>query len=85
MFTDRFIKVPIGVYDKKVEELTGKENTYESWMKFLPFELATYRPTYKDEEPDTECVHMILKCGDSTVVHLSIKEFEELLNKSDLK
>lgn len=78
-FTDRFIKVPISVYSKELKELTGKEDLTDSWMNVLPMEIATYRPTY-DDELDKEFVSMMLKCGDITVVHLSIKEFEDLLN-----
>lgn len=79
-FTDRFIKVPIGVYDVALKEMTGNENTEESWMKFLPFELATYRPTYSTDDKPLEWVSMTLKCGDVSLVHLSVKEFEDLIN-----
>lgn len=80
MFTDRFIKVPIGVYDKQLKELTGNENTEDSYMKFNPFELATYRPTYTTDEPEIEVVSMTLKSGDVTVVLMSMQEFEDLIN-----
>ncbi len=79
-FTDRFIKVPIGVYDVETKNLTGKEDTVDSWMKFLPFEIATYRPTYSVDDPETEYVNLVLKCGDVSVVHLTVKEFEDLIN-----
>lgn len=36
-FTDRFLKVPISIFNVKEKELTGNENLEESWMKFLPF------------------------------------------------
>ena len=82
-FTDRFLKVPIIIYDIEIKELTGDEQTEESWMKFLPLDLATYRPTYSNDAPEVEHVSIMLKCGDTAVVLLSITEFENLLNLHD--
>ncbi len=82
MFTDRFIKVPISVYGIKEKELTGNENLSDSWLKFLPLELAAYRPASSNEDyPELEdCTSIILKNGDITVVNMPPKEFEEELN-----
>ena len=83
-FTDRFIKVPISIFNVKEKDLTGKENLEESYMKFLPFELALYRPTYTDDEKlDLTATTVILKCGDSTIVNMPIEDFEKLLNDFD--
>jgi len=81
IFTERFIEVPISVYSVKEKELTGNENYEDSWFKFLPFELAAYRPTYQDDEHNQQDhTTIILKSGDSTVVNLTPEEFEKLLN-----
>lgn len=81
-FTDRYIKVPIQVFNLKEKELTGNENGVDSWMKFLPFELSNYKPSYDDGEPDVEITHITLKNGYSCLVYISPEEFEKLLNDS---
>lgn len=80
MFTDRFIKVPIRVFSVKEEELTGNSVDTDSWLKFNPFDLSNYKPSYDDAEPDVEITHMTLKNGYGVLVYLSPKEFESLLN-----
>lgn len=80
MFTDRFIKVPIHAYSRREEELTGNAKDFDSWLKFHPFELCTYKPSCDEDEPDIEITHITLKNGDGCLVYLSPTEFERLLN-----
>jgi hypothetical protein len=81
MFTDRFIKVPISIFNVKEKEITGKENLEDSWFKFLPFELAGYRPTYFDDDSNRQdSTTIILKSGDTTTANITTDEFEKLLN-----
>lgn len=80
-FTDRFLKIPIQVYDRKLKETAGIDESEESWMKFNPMEISNYRPSYDSaDEAQTEIVSMTLKNGDTTLVYLSMTEFEKLLN-----
>lgn len=79
-FTDRFIKVPIHAYSRKEQELTGNAEDYDSWYKFLPFELSNYRPSRDENWSDKEITQINLKNGDSTLVYLSPADFEKLLN-----
>lgn len=79
-FTDRFIKVPICVFNIKHKELTGNEDCKESWLKFNPMELSNYKPSYDEGEPDVEIVYIELKNGYGCLVYLSVSEFEKLLN-----
>lgn len=79
-FTDRFLEVPIRVYSIKVKELTDKEVCTPCWLKFNPFELSNYKPSWDEDEPDIEIVHITLKNGYSTLVYLSPHEFEKLIN-----
>lgn len=80
-FTDRFLKVPISIYNTRHKELTGKEELEAKWFKFLPFELAAYRPSYGVDAPsDEELVAITLKSGDTTLVEMSPEDFEKLLN-----
>ena len=80
-FTDRFIEVPIHAYSVKEERLTGKAKDFESWLKFLPFELSNYKPSVDEDEPDIEITHIVLKNSYSCLVYLSPEEFERLLNQ----
>lgn len=80
-FTDRFVEVPISIFNVKEKEMTGKENLEDSWFKFLPFELAAYRPTYFDDESTRQdCTTIILKSGDTTIANMTPEDFEKLLN-----
>lgn len=83
MFTDRFIKLPIKLIDKKHEELTGKSGELEdSYTKILPSDIAQYRPI-KDHDNENEgkpYVHINCKSGDRFFVYASIEDFEKLLN-----
>lgn len=77
MFTDRFIKVPVRIFDAKEKDLTGNETLVDSYIKFNPFELSEYRPSKDKDEP---CVSITMKNGENSLVYLTIKEFEKLLN-----
>lgn len=79
-FTDRFITVPIKVYNIAEKELTGKENSEDSYEKIDPFEIASYRPTWDSEFPEQKCCGVTYKSGSTLVVFLSIEYFEEILN-----
>lgn len=83
MFTDRFIKVPIKLVDKKHEELMGKTKLEDSYAKILPSDLAQYRPVLDDENENegNPFIHIGLKSGDRFFVYMDIEEFEKLLNK----
>lgn len=80
-FTDRFIRVPIEVYDRQTKELTGVELSEESYMMLNPFEISHYRPSYDPVKPDVECTLVSFKNGNEVLVYLTIGEFEKLLNQ----
>lgn len=80
-FTDRFIKVPIVVFDTNIKEITGNEVTEDSYMKINPMEIVSYRPTWDEGDDErNEIVSITLKSGSSTLIYLTVKEFEKLLN-----
>lgn len=81
MFTDRFIKVPISVFNIKQKELTGVEILEPGWFKFSPLALESYMTSYTEEDPDKKLVSITLRNGDSTLIDLSMEEFEKLLNE----
>lgn len=76
-FTDRFIALPITVYNKQHKELTGKENLVEAELKILPFEISEYYPSMDEDVMKTQ---VFLKNGNSYLVELSIEEFESKVN-----
>lgn len=79
-FTDRFIRIPIRVYNLKEKELTGKENLEDSYEMIYPFDISRYRPTFDEESPEEKCTCISFKDGKETIAYLSIVEFEKLLN-----
>ena len=81
MFTDRFIKVPVRIYDTNHKDLTGEEVLEDSWEKINPLEISNYRPAYPNEDEYFKCTNVVLKNGEPILVYLNIKEFEKLLNE----
>lgn len=79
-FTDRFIELPIKVYDQKEADIVGKPDYEDSTIKILPFEISDYKPTSDADNQDSECVYLVLKNGRGFFVYLGIIEFEKLLN-----
>lgn len=85
MFTDRFIKIPIQVYDKELAELTGKEPDYtDSWMKINPMEISEYKPTVTEKDGhETDCTYIVMKNGSGFYCYLIPEDFEKILNSKD--
>lgn len=80
MFTDRFIKIPVKIFNVKEKELTGNENTVDSWVKILPMEIIEYGPTDAEDSGEFIYTNIVLKGQEKYVAYLSIQEFENLLN-----
>lgn len=83
MFTDRFIKLPIEMYDRKEAELTGNDNstTFEAYMMINPMEILSYRPMFDDDQNQEDKTVVDFKGGNSDIIVLMpIHEFENLLN-----
>ena len=84
MFTNRFIKIPVDLYERKDAEMIGynKNTKSEGTIMFVqPFEISHFRPTNNDDTDELTCVLIHMKNGDSFVSSLNIKEFEKILNK----
>jgi hypothetical protein len=80
-FTDRFIRLPIKVYDTKDAELTGNPQYFDNVMAALPFEISNYKTAVDEDNDDAECVSVKMKNGDSYYVYMTLKEFEKALNE----
>lgn len=78
MFSKRFLKVPIKVYDKDHMDLTGTELTKDTYEKILPYSIESYRPS---DENNGRCLHLSLKSGATMLVYMSVEEFERQLDK----
>lgn len=79
-FTDRFLQLPIKVFDKREADLTGHTEYFDSFIKILPFEISSYKPMEDEDNNDVECVSVTLKNGENFYVYLTFYQFEELLN-----
>lgn len=80
-FTDKFIRFPIMLYNKQQAEITGKQYAdTETYLCVDPFTIATYRPATADEK-DGEVTLLKFKDGESVLIYLTVKEFEEQLNQ----
>lgn len=80
-FTDRFITLPIKVYDQKTADVVGKPDYEDSIIKIVPFEISDYKPTSDADHQNCDCVYVMLKNGRGFFVYLSMKQFEKLLNE----
>ena len=76
MFTDRFIKVPIKLYNREQQETFGTSIEIDSYEMISPFFIASYRPSTDPEG----YVHVSFKDGTGLMVYLSVTEFENRLN-----
>lgn len=77
MFTKRFIKLPIKVYNNDFKEMTGEEVCDDTYTMVNPFTISRYRPS---DENGGKCVHITFKDSDCLLAYISIKEFEKILN-----
>lgn len=68
--------MPIKVYNKELEEMTGSYDEVDTYEMVNPFNIASYRPS---TEPDG-LTYVTFKSGDGMMVQLSISDFENLLN-----
>ena len=80
-FTDRFLKIPIKIFDRKEAEITNNPVYEDSWMKINPFEISDYKLTFDKENDNQECTYLSMKNGSGMYVYLTIEEFENLLNE----
>ena len=80
MWTKRFVALPVMLYDKHLKEMAGVKDEKAAFWNVNPYEIAAYRPTYPEGEPDRECTYVELRGGDATMVWLTVKEFEETMN-----
>lgn len=85
MFTKRFIKIPVDLYNKKESDMIGYGESTKGDnvdMRINPFEVSHYRPGHDDKDEFTATlIHM--KNGDSFYSSISIDEFENVLNEFD--
>ncbi len=84
-FTDRFIEVPVDLYNTTEAEMIGyteETKTEPSYMKINPFEISYYRPAKDDGDNSTQTL-IYLKTGENFYITLPIDEFEKRLNNFD--
>lgn len=79
-FTDRFIRVPIRVFDKTAESMGVKGEDKDSYMLINPFNIICYRPS-SDPTDESHTTIIYDSSGGNTAVYMPLKEFESYLNK----
>lgn len=80
-FINRFIKVPIQIFDHAAAEITGKRD-YESCYEYiLPTEIDGMFPTTSSDQEDKPVTFLYFKSGRSLVIELHVDKFIELLNQ----
>lgn len=81
-FTDRFIKVPIRLYDARQKELMGAACEFDSSEKLDPNEIAAYHVSFEERDGNNqfECTQIYMKSGYTFLVHMTPARFEKLLN-----
>lgn len=80
-FTDRFIELPIKIYNEHEKELTGNCEFKDIYLKVLPEEIQQYKPADDEETGITDIVHVRMKGGDTYNVYMDFIQFEDALNK----
>lgn len=77
-FIDRFLKVPIMVYNIEDYEITNIK-TYENSVSYiLPGEIAEFYPTTSDGRP---AVSITTKGGKALMAEMCLEDFIDLANK----
>ena len=76
MFSDRFVRLPIRVYNRDEQDLTGESMEIDTYEMINPFTIGSYRPTTEPEGGTT----LTFKDGTSMMVYMSIDEFESYMN-----
>lgn len=83
MFTDRFIKLPIDLFDTDTANQIGYNDntkTAEVMVRVSPLDISYYRPAFDKGEPLNE-TFICLKTGIDFNAKMKIDEFEKVLNE----
>jgi hypothetical protein len=78
-FTDRYITVPIRLIKTANESMGIPDEGVEATMKIHPTDVCRYYELTDNE--NIPCIKIHHKDGDSTLIYLTMTEFENLLNK----
>jgi len=76
MFTTRFIRLPIRVYNKDMMDVTGVSEEIDTYEMVNPFHISSYRPS---QEPEG-CTYISFKDGTGMMVYMEIEEFERYMD-----
>lgn len=88
MFTDRFIQVPIIMFDTKQHELMDKEpwecNRITVMRRIDPERVQDYYPCIpagqEFDKANLSITEVAIANGEAFVIRMSVEEFEKLLN-----
>lgn len=90
-FTDRFLKIPVKIYDVKENELTNKADyeceQLDTYRRLLPMQIESYGPTIPGsinfEEGNQIITTITMKSGETFLAFIECRQFEKLLNDFD--
>lgn len=82
-FTDRFIKLPVDLYNVERAKVIGynsDSNEGETYIKVNPLDISFYGPGIDDND-DLKHTLIHFKSGDAIHIKISTKQFEDMLNE----
>lgn len=80
MFSDKFVRLPIRVYNRDEQDLTGDAMEIDTYEMVNPFTIGSYRPTTDPEGGTT----VTFKDGTSMMIYMTIQEFESYMNNHQI-
>lgn len=76
MFTNRFVRVPIKVYNRDMMDMSGMSEELDTYEMINPFHISSYRPSVEPEA----CTYISFRDGTGMMVYMEIGEFETYMD-----
>jgi hypothetical protein len=82
-YTDKFLRLPVEMYNKKEAELTGDNDSssFDSFGKFNPMEISSYIPAYDNDSKLIKKTTVYFRGGESILVLMDLPSFEKVVNE----
>ena len=80
MFTTKFIRLPIRVYNREMMDVAGVSEEIETYEMVNPFHISSYRPS---QEPEG-FTYISFRDGTGMMVYMEIGEFETYMDSHNI-
>jgi len=80
MFTTKFIRLPIRVYNREMMDVAGVSEEIETYEMVNPFHISSYRPS---QEPEG-FTYISFRDGTGMMVYMEIGEFERYMDSHNI-